>query len=154
MLYATYQGLDDLFAPLRDFARLGMAFSPAGDGPMKSMLRRNVAALEMISRQHGFRDWNTMHAAIGNRRPGPPLAVGQTVNGRYLGKPFRGEVIGVRSLGEDGRFRTTIRFDDPVNVSQFESFEVLRRQVNATVGRDGRSIERVSDGTPHMQIDL
>lgn len=111
-------------------------------------------ALEMISRQHGFRDWNTMHAAIGNRPPGPPLAVGQTVNGRYLGKPFRGEVIGVRSLGEDGRFRTTIRFDDPVNVSQFESFEVLRRQVNATVGRDGRSIERVSDGTPHMQIDL
>ncbi|WP_416896287.1 MAG: glyoxalase superfamily protein [Minwuia sp.] len=111
-------------------------------------------ALEMISHQLGYRDWNTLHAAIGNRPPGPPITVGQRVSGFYLGHPFRGEVLGVRSIGPDGPYRATIRFEEPVNVSAFESFEVLRRQVSATIGRDGRTVERISNGTHQMAIDL
>lgn len=70
MLYATYQGLDDLFAPLRDFARLGMAFSPVAEGPLKGMLRRNVAWLEMISRfqlTHTRPPFGITSVRVGNR---------------------------------------------------------------------------------------
>ena len=29
-------------------------------------------ALELVARQHGYRDWNTAYAASGNRPAGPP----------------------------------------------------------------------------------
>lgn len=30
-------------------------------------------ALELIAAQHGFRDWNTLHASVGNRPPSIPI---------------------------------------------------------------------------------
>ncbi|QIE56266.1 hypothetical protein G5B40_12825 [Pikeienuella piscinae] len=110
-------------------------------------------SLEAVARMRGYRDWNTLHAAIGNRPPGPPVGVGQSVGGAYLGKPFRGEVKAVSALG-DGRFRITLHFDDPVDVSTFESFEVLRQRVSATIQRNGETMERTSNGAPQMQISL
>ena len=57
------------------------------------------AALELIAKSHGLRDWNTLHAAIGNTPP-PPVTLGQIVEGRYLGQPFTAEVIGITQLSE------------------------------------------------------
>jgi hypothetical protein len=111
-------------------------------------------ALEIIASEHGFRDWNTLHAAIGNRLPGAPVDVGQTVTGAYLGMRFRGEVRGVRSVAGGDRYRLTIRFDEPVDVSAFPGLEVKRRQISATIRRDGRTVERTSTGTPHLMLDL
>lgn len=111
-------------------------------------------ALELVAEQYGYRDWNTLHAAIGNTRPGPPVSVGQSVMGAYLGKPFKAEVLGVRSMGQDELFRITLRFDDPVNVSAFESFEVLRRQVSANIDRKGVTAEKTSNGKPQMVLNL
>lgn len=111
-------------------------------------------ALELVAEQHGYRDWNTLHAAIGNTRPGPPVSVGQTVTGTYLGKRFRADILGVRSMGQQELFRITLRFEEPVNVSAFDSFEVLRRQVSANIGRDGVTAEKTSNGLPQMSIDL
>lgn len=110
-------------------------------------------ALETVARMHGYRDWNTIYAAIGNRPPGPPVTVGQIVSGLYLDKPFRGEVISVAAQG-DGRFRVSLQFEAPVNVSAFESFEVLRRRVNANITREGVSLEKISTGAPQMKITL
>ena len=31
-------------------------------------------SLELLAHQHGYKDWNTLHAAIGNRPPASPVA--------------------------------------------------------------------------------
>ncbi|MEX2520335.1 MAG: glyoxalase superfamily protein [Paracoccaceae bacterium] len=113
----------------------------------------HAQALETVARMRGYRDWNTLHAAVGNRPPGPPVSVGQSVGGAYLGRPFRAEVLAVAALG-DGRFRVTVHFDEPVNVSAFESFEVLRRRVTASITREGESIERITGGAPQFKLTL
>lgn len=50
MLYATYQGLDDFFAPLRTAANLALSFNPRPSGPFAGLLRQQAAALEMVTR--------------------------------------------------------------------------------------------------------
>ncbi len=50
MLYATYQGLDDFFSPLRTAANLALSFTPRAAGPFAGLLRQQAAALEMITR--------------------------------------------------------------------------------------------------------
>lgn len=50
MLYATYQGLDDFFAPLRTAANLALSFTPRPSGPFAGLLRQQAAALEMVTR--------------------------------------------------------------------------------------------------------
>jgi hypothetical protein len=130
-------------------------------------------ALEAIARQRGYRDWNTLHAASAERRAGlsggrsgdqpgdqpgarsggPPVALGDQVTGAYLGHPIAAEVIGVQTLG-DGRYRVKLALDRPVNVSAFPAMEVLRRRLNANIGRDGATVEKTSNGEPHLRLDL
>ena len=111
-------------------------------------------ALELLAHQHGYRDWNTLHAAIGNRPPPSPVAVGDRVTGRYLSQPFEGEVIGVQALATPDRFRVTLQFDAPVDVVTFDSFSAYRQRVTGTIDRTGRTAEKTSDGRPHMELAL
>lgn len=111
----------------------------------------HTQALEMVARFHGFRDWNTASAVLPITR-GPTYAIGQRVTGTYLSQPFTGTLIAAAALGAGDHFRLTVQFDTPVDVVRFESFSALRQRVVATVGRDGRSPSRTSDGTPHMVI--
>ena len=108
-------------------------------------------SLELLAKQHGFRDWNTLHAKCGNVAPAV-FSVGQKVTGRYLGQSFQGEIIGVRMVG-GAHFRLTIRFDRPVDVVRFEGMSNLRSQIQAVVNADGVSAEKTSDGQPHLQIE-
>lgn len=108
-------------------------------------------ALEIVARQNGFRDWNTAHAAAGNRPP-PAFALGQQVAGRYLGRPCAGRVVAVREIADGARYELAVQFDAPVNVSAFDSFEVMRSRIHATVDRRGRSAEKTSDGRPHVEL--
>ena len=119
-------------------------------------------ALELVAKSHGFRDWNTLHAAIGNG-PVPPVGMGQVVEGRYLKQRFLGEVTGIRQLSEgrysegrysEGRYEVTLHFDEPVDVVTFDSFSNFRTRVSKVVGPDGRSFDVTSDGVPHLVIDL
>lgn len=50
MLYAVYQGLDDLIAPFRLGALQNLALMPRDGGPFGSLLRSNAAMMEMLSR--------------------------------------------------------------------------------------------------------
>ena len=127
---------------LRD--RLESAGTPVG----------HSRSLELVAHLHGFRDWNTLHAAIGNRPPPSPVLPGQRVRGHYLGQPFEGEVTGVQDLGSNNRVRITCVFDEPVDVVTFESFSNLRRRVTCVIGRDGATVEKTSDGRPHMSLEL
>ncbi|QHQ36161.1 glyoxalase superfamily protein [Algicella marina] len=109
-------------------------------------------ALELVAQQYGFRDWNTLHARVGNAPP-VPIHVGQQITGRYLGKPFKGDVIAVRSLGDDSKFALTLHFDRPIDVVEFDNFSNFRSRVSVVVDREGRTAEKTSNGEPHMALD-
>lgn len=114
----------------------------------------HAKALELQAHQLGFRDWNTLHAAVGNRPPKPPVAPGDTVAGTYLGQPFSGEVIGVHVVAAQNRYRVTLHFDEPVDVVTFDSFSAYRQRVVCTVDGAGRTAEKTSDGRPHMELEI
>ncbi len=111
-------------------------------------------ALELMAKQYGFKDWNTLHAAVGNRPQPAPVMLGQRLSGRYLNQPFEGEVIGVQAMAEPGRFRVTLMFDAPVDVVTFEGLNNFRQRVSGVINRDGVTAEKTSDGTPHLVLDL
>lgn len=108
-------------------------------------------ALEHVARAHGYRDWNTAVAKLPERVP-TPVQVGQRVKGTYLSRPFTGLVVAIKLLGDMQRYEVTVRFDQPVNVSKFESMVHNRQRVTATVGLDGVSLAHTSDGEPHMRV--
>lgn len=109
-------------------------------------------ALELVARQHGFRDWNTFHATIGNRPP-EGFTPGGRVRGRYLSRSFEATVLDARML-RPGWFRLVLDLDEAVDVVSFESFSNYRKRIRGTVGPAGTSRERTSDGRPHLEIDI
>ncbi len=111
----------------------------------------HAQALELVARQHGARDWNTLHARLAKNLP-EPFRFRQRVRGRYLGQPFAGEIVAVSAFG-NARFKLSIQLDQPVDVVKFESFSNMRRRVSGVVGLDGRSDRETSDGTPHLIVE-
>ena len=110
-------------------------------------------ALELIAAQYGFRDWNTLHAKVGNRPPLNPWMLGARVSGTYLGHPFTAEVISVQALqNRPGYYRLTMKFDEAIDVVTFESFSAFRRRINCTIDETGRSPSKTSDGRPHVEL--
>jgi hypothetical protein len=112
----------------------------------------HAQALELIAKSLGFKDWNTLHAKIGNA-PRAPVVLGQIVEGQYLKQPFVAEVLGVTQLSE-GRYSVVLDFAEAVDVVTFDSFSNFRRRITKVVGADGRSPDRTSDGAPHLVIRL
>ena len=108
----------------------------------------HATALETIAAQWGYRDWNTLSAAA---RSGPAWQVGQAVTGRYLGQAFTARLKSVQAV-TGGKWRLTLRFDQPVDVVRSEWFSSLRRQVSATVNALGVTPEKTSDGQPHLTL--
>lgn len=126
-------------------------------------------SLELVARQLGYRDWNTLRAAADARpatadapaaadpatqpdRPLPPVQTGDRIAGHYLGQAFTGAVLGLQQLAGGSHYRLTVAFDAPVDVVRFESFSALRRRVNATIDATGVSPQHTSDGTPHFRL--
>ena len=109
--------------------------------------------LELVASQYGYRDWNTLHAAAGNR-PAEPLFVGAKVSGTYLGQTFTGEVKSLSRLNDGARYRLTLDLDKAVDVVTFESFSAFRKRINGTINRDGRSASKTSNGRPHLELAL
>ncbi len=110
-------------------------------------------ALELVATQYGFRDWNTLAAKAGNREPLNPWMLGSHVSGQYLGQPFRAEIISVQAMtSAPGRYRITFNFEEPVDVVTFDSFSAFRHRVTCTIGEDGRTVEKTSNGRPHMEL--
>ncbi len=107
-------------------------------------------ALEIIARQLGYRDWNTLHAAIGNDPPARWLPGGR-VSGVYLSQPFEATIIAVTRL-RPGWFRMVLDLDEAVDVVRFDSFSNFRKRISAVIGPEGKSRERTSDGKPHMHL--
>lgn len=111
-------------------------------------------SLELLAHQHGYTDWNTLHATIGNRPPASPVAAGQRVSGHYLGQPFEGEVRALESFSQADRYRIVLHFDEPVDVVTFDSFSAFRQRVSCFIGHDGMTVERTSNGEPQLRLQL
>ena len=110
-------------------------------------------ALELVAAQYGFKDWNTLCAKAGNRPPLNPWMLGSRVSGHYLGQPFTAQILAVQAMAHaPGRYRITFDFDEAVDVVTFDSFSAFRKRVVCTIGEDGRTIEKTSNGRPHMEL--
>lgn len=95
-------------------------------------------ALELIAAQHGFADWNTLHAAAGNKPRLDRLMPGVKVTGAYLGQPFSARVVGVQTLtSASGLLRVSLDLDEAVDVVSFDSFSSFRKRINGVIGEDG-----------------
>lgn len=108
-------------------------------------------SLEIIAKQKGFRDWNSLHAHIGNQ-PIDAFAIGQRVCGTYLGQSFTGQLLKVGKIADSKRYGITVKFDKAVDVITFQGMSNWRTQVHLTVNGTGETNERTSNGQPHMII--
>lgn len=142
----TYPSIDDLKAQAR---RLRQAMETGGTSVSHS------AALELLARQHGARDWNTLAAlaAKPNAQPVASIGVGSQVSGRYLDQPFTGKVLALAELAA-GHHKVTIHFDSPVDVVTFESFSAFRQRINAQIDGNGVSPRKTSNGVPHLVLSI
>ncbi|PWV97170.1 hypothetical protein DFR52_10782 [Hoeflea marina] len=133
---------------LKDQARRLRARLESQGGPIS-----HSQALELVAAQHGFADWNTLHAAAGNRPGIDRLTPGARVTGAYLGQPFTARVVGVQTLtSAAGLLRVSLDLDEAVDVVSFDSFSAFRKRVNGVIGEDGQSREKTSNGRPQLQL--
>lgn len=109
------------------------------------------AALEVVAKAHGYRDWNTARAALPDR-VNVPFQVGHRVKGLYLEQPFTGMLIGVQLLGDMQHYTVTVVFDEPVNVTPTFMFAAYRHRVVSTVDIRGISSALRGNGQPQMVL--
>ena len=109
----------------------------------------HAQALELVARQNGARDWNTLSAQL-SKASTAPFHVHQRVQGRYLGQAFKGEIKALSSSGS--HYAVSVRFDEPVDTVTFDSFSNMRQVVRSTVDLNGTSVRRTSNGTPHLTL--
>lgn len=110
----------------------------------------HAQALELVARQHGAKDWNTLHARLALRNAPAELGLGDRVHGRYLGQTFAGRVVGLS--GPATHRQIEIRFDHPVDVVRFDSFSNMRSQIRSVIDESGRSHRHTSDGLPQLIV--
>lgn len=105
-------------------------------------------ALDIVARQHGERDWNTLAARASASAGAPetapetkpaPFAVGDAVAGLFNGAPATGRVIGLAETIKPDLWRVTVKFSPPVDASTSANFRAERTRVEMIVGADGRS---------------
>ncbi len=143
----TYPPVDELKAQAK---RLRQAMTECGSEIT------HAAALELIARQHGARDWNTLSAlaAKPNDKPASPIFVGAHIRGLYLNQPFTGKVLALAAVPGSEFYRITIHFDEPVDVVTFESFSAFRQRIHAQIDENGVSPPNTSNGLPHLVLDI
>lgn len=104
----------------------------------------HTRSLELVARQAGARDWNTLVArpVTPSGQPvktGAPFEVGTDVEGTFNGRPAKGRVIGVEETIKPDLWRLEIAFNPPVDVVTSELFSAPRKRMTMIVGADGRS---------------
>ncbi|MEZ5812603.1 MAG: glyoxalase superfamily protein [Rhizobiaceae bacterium] len=109
-------------------------------------------ALELVAKQFGARDWNTL-AASPVEPDAAPFSVGQRVEGTFNDKPAMGRVIGLSETIKPDLWRVTVAFDPPVDVVTSELFSSERRRITMIVGADGRSRRLTGTETGVMALN-
>lgn len=117
----------------------------------------HAKALELVARQEGARDWNTLAArpnasTAEEAATSAPFSVGETVSGTFNGNPAQGRVIGLEETIKPDLWRVTVAFNPPVDVSTSTLFSAERRRIQMVVGADGRSRRLTGTETGVMAI--
>ncbi|PVB62998.1 glyoxalase superfamily protein [Labrenzia sp. 011] len=118
----------------------------------KGQVLSHSQALELLSAQYGYKDWNTACAAASATGPDLPFSVGDRVTGLYMQQAFTGGIRGLSRIGQSGHLRVTLQFDEPVDVVTFDSFSAHRSRVTCVVRQDGVAVQKTSDGEPHLKM--
>lgn len=118
----------------------------------------HAKALELVARQEGVRDWNTLAARPDDAKAygaggGAPFAVGETVSGTFNGSPAQGHVIGLEETIKPDLWRVTVAFNPPVDASTSKLFSAERRRIQMVVGADGRSRRLTGTETGVMALN-
>ena len=110
--------------------------------------------LGTAAQTYGARNWNKLNAGSFDetRTNHRDWQVGQRVSGQYLGHRFTGQIKAARSIGST-HWALTLVFDKAVDVVVSEHFSNLRRQVNCTIGPDGRSSAKTSNGQTQVVLE-
>ena len=116
-------------------------------------------SLELIARQYGYRDWNTLRAASENQTSNAilntcPVAIGDRVTGLYLGQPFEASVLNMVPLKSGDLFRITLHFDEPVDVVTHDSFSSFRQRVTGNIDHMGVTPQKTSNGQPQIVLHV
>ena len=111
----------------------------------------HAQALEAVAHQWGARDWNTLHA-MAKDTPQQHYAPKQPVTGLYLGHRFKGTIKAANAKG-GGYWALTLVFDEAIDVVTSDHFSSFRKQVMCTIGPNGQTVQKTSDGQPHVVID-
>lgn len=111
-------------------------------------------SLEIIAKQWGYSDWNTLNAIL--KTPDSPenLTIGDIVTGYYMGEPVEAEVLRVQTLGHGDAFNLTLKLDKRVDVINSEGEMSSKKKVRCTVGVTGKTVQKMADGTPHFVLDV
>ncbi len=137
---------DDQIQRLKEQAgRLKDKFKASGEALGHSQ------ALELIAQYYGYKDWNTLSAAV--RSQTLPLIKGDRVSGQYLSHPFTATVVEVRAE-RVGWYWLRLQLDEAIDVVESRHFSSWRSQLRATVNREGVTDAKTSNGVPHLQLDL
>ena len=116
-------------------------------------------SLELIAKQYGYRDWNTLHAASENQTADAilkvcPVAIGDRVTGLYLGQAFEASVLNMVPLESGDLFRVTMHFDEPVDVVTHDSFSSFRQRVTGNIDHKGVTPQKTSNGRPQIVLHV
>lgn len=143
---AQYPPIEELKLQAR---RLRQAMNDYGDAISHS------TALELIAKQYGIRDWNTLSALAAkiSNDTKLPLVIGATISGRYLNQTFTGKILTITERS-DGLYEISIHFDKPVDVVTFESFSAFRQRITALVDHTGISPRKTSNGLSQLILDI
>lgn len=104
-------------------------------------------ALDLVARQSGTRDWNTLAATGGKVEATPvaaqddtaPYRVGQRISGMFHTTPFDARIIGVEETIKPDLWRITLQFDPVIDVAVSPNMSMRRRRFTIVVGSDGKS---------------
>lgn len=122
----------------------------------KGQLLSHGKALEMVAKEQGAQDWNTLVARLAKAEAATrkidflALHHGAVVEGRYMNQPFTGRIVDASEHSQ--KLRLAIQLDQAVDTVTFASFSNMRRRIQGTIGKNGQSAEQTSNGIPHLMI--
>lgn len=111
-------------------------------------------SLEIIAKQWGYSDWNTLNAILKTLGSPENLTVGDIVTGHYMGEPVEAEILRIQTLGHSDAFSLTLKFDKRVDVINSEGEMRSKKKVRCTVGITGKTVQKMADGTPYLVLNI
>ncbi|MFK3663715.1 glyoxalase superfamily protein [Ochrobactrum teleogrylli] len=104
-------------------------------------------ALDLVARQSGTRDWNTLAATGGKVEATPvaaqedtaPYRVGQRIAGMFHTTPFDARIIAVEETIKPDLWRITLQFEPAIDVAVSPNMSMRRRRFTIVVASDGKS---------------